>query len=100
MLANNGPVNEASPATISFSGPFDPSSVDTAAGFHYAFDCAGAALSASYATAVTSASTSCTFDDNGSYTVSGRILDKDGGVSDYTINGTVNNVGPPAALSH
>src|SRR5207249_2388521 len=38
-LSNNGPVNEGSPATISFSAPSDPSSADTSAGFHYAFDC-------------------------------------------------------------
>src|SRR2546425_12788762 len=43
-LSNNGPVNEGSPATISFSAPFDPSSADTSAGFHYAFDCAGGLL--------------------------------------------------------
>src|SRR5207245_4974857 len=60
-LGNNGPVNEGSAATISFSAPFDPSSADTSAGFHYAFDCAGGALTATYATAGTSASTSCTY---------------------------------------
>src|SRR4029078_4550083 len=49
-LANNGPVNEGSPATISFSAQFAPSSADTAAGFHYAYDCGGGSLAgATYA---------------------------------------------------
>src|SRR5206468_10420377 len=79
-LSNNGPVNEASPATISFSAQLDPSSADTSAGFHYAFDCAGGLLSATYATAGTAASTSCTSSAGPStHTVSARILDKDGG---------------------
>src|SRR3989442_1112789 len=94
-LGNNGPVNEGSAATISFSAPFDPSGADTLAGFHYAFDCAGGALSATYATAGTSGSTSCTYADGPStHTVSGRILDKDGGFTDYTTSVTVNNAAP------
>src|SRR5207253_8764279 len=38
-LANDGPVDEGSPATISFSNQSDPSAADTSAGFHYAFAC-------------------------------------------------------------
>src|SRR5439155_7496440 len=37
-LSNDGPVNEASPATISFSNQHDPSGADTSAVFHYACD--------------------------------------------------------------
>src|SRR5439155_26838 len=99
-LSNNGPVNEGSPATISFSAPSDPSSADTSAGFHYAFDCAGGALSAAYATAGMSASTMCTYPDNGSYPVRARILDKDGGYTDYSTVVTVLNVAPTATLSN
>src|SRR3989442_477967 len=93
-LSNNGPVNEGSPATISFSASLDPSSADTTAGFHYAFDCAGGPLSATYAGSGASASTSCSFADNGSYPVRARILDKDGGFTDYTTTVSVNNVAP------
>src|SRR5207245_933467 len=100
MLGNSGPVNEGSAATISFSAQFDPSGADTTAGFHYAFDCAGGALSATYATAGTSASASCTFDDNGSYTVRARIIDKDNGYTEYTTTVTVNNVAPTTTLSN
>ncbi len=94
-LGNDGPVDEGSPATVSFSNQFDPSSGDTTAGFHYAFSCTNGDLSgATYAGSSTSASTSCTFSDNGTYTVKGRIIDRDGGFSEYTTNVTVNNVAP------
>lgn len=88
-------MNEGSAATISFSNQLDPSSADTSAGFHYAFSCTNDSLAgATYARSGPSASTTCVFADNGSYTVSGRILDKNGGFSDYATSGMVNNVPP------
>ena len=98
-LANNGPVNEGSPATISFSNQFDPSSTDTTAGFHYAFGCTNGVLPTTYAAAGSSSSTTCTFADNGSYTVSGRIFDKDDGYTSYTTTVVVNNVAPTATFN-
>ena len=95
-LSNNGPVNEGSPATISFSGQSDPSSADASAGFHYEYRCDGSAFpgSANYSTAATAASTSCTFNDNGNKTVRARIIDKNNGSTEYTTTVVVNNVGP------
>jgi PKD repeat protein len=94
-FSNNGPVNEGSPVTVSFSAPHDPSNADTAAGFHYAYSCSGADLSsATYGGAGSNATSQCTFNDNGTYTVSGVILDKDGGFTTYTATVTVNNVNP------
>jgi hypothetical protein len=95
-LGNNGPVEEGSPATISFSGQSDPSSDDTAAGFHYAYSCTNGSLAtATYAnSADTTGSTSCTYYDNGVYTVKARIIDKDDGYSEYTTDVTVNNADP------
>ncbi len=94
-LGNTGPVDEGSPATISFSGAFDPSSADTSAGFRYTFDCVGTNdLAASYAAADSADSTTCTFDDNGTFTVYGRIFDKDDGYTQYTTDVTVDNVAP------
>jgi alpha-tubulin suppressor-like RCC1 family protein len=94
-LGNNGPIGEGGSALVSFSSAFDPSSVDTAAGFHYAFDCNGGSLAAAtYAGSGTSDSTSCAFADNGSYPVSGKIMDKDDGASLYTTTITVTNVAP------
>jgi hypothetical protein len=86
-LANDGPVNEGSPVTVKFDNQHDASSADTSAGFHYAFDCNGGSLAgATYGGSGTSASTSCTFNDNGTYPVTGRIIDKDGGATEYTTN--------------
>ncbi|MDQ3865854.1 MAG: PKD domain-containing protein [Actinomycetota bacterium] len=94
-ISNSGPISEGSSATISLSGESDPSSVDTAAGFHYAFSCSGADLSgASYSGSGASASQACPFADNGTYTVSAAIIDKDGGLRQYTDQVTVNNVAP------
>jgi PKD domain-containing protein/thrombospondin type 3 repeat protein len=94
-LGNNGPVDEGSPATVSFSNQSDPSSADTTAGFHYAYSCTNGDLSGvTYGSSGTSASTMCTFNDNGTYTVKARILDKDDGYTEYTTNVVVNNVAP------
>src|SRR5207249_4056193 len=66
--------------------------------FRYAFDCAGGALSATYTAAGPSASTTCTYADGPStHTVSARILDKDGGFTDYTTSVTVSNAAPVVA---
>ncbi|MBK9925000.1 MAG: ExeM/NucH family extracellular endonuclease [Anaerolineales bacterium] len=79
-------VNEGTPFGISFSGAFDPSSADTLAGFHYAFDCTGGSLaSATYATSGTNATANCTFPIYGLYTVRGKVMDKDDGSNEYTV---------------
>src|SRR5205085_7224540 len=64
-LSNDGPIFEGSSATISFSNQHDPSSADTSAGFHYAFDCHGGSLAgATYGGSGSSDSTSCSFPDD------------------------------------
>src|SRR2546429_7224216 len=86
-------------STVSFTNQLDPSNADTAAGFHYAYDCNNGDLSgATYAnTAGSSASTTCSYDDGPSdHTVKARIIDKDGGFSQYTTPVHVNNVAPTA----
>src|SRR5262249_1170292 len=98
-LTNNGPVNEGSPVTITFGNPSDPSTADTIAGFHYAYSCTNAPLpGATYANSNSSNSTSCSFADNGSYTVRARIIDKDNGFTERTTIVTVNDV-PPSLTS-
>jgi Ca2+-binding RTX toxin-like protein len=98
-LGNNGPVNEGTPATVSFSGAFDPSSADTAAGLHYTYATSIAGLATTYSGATDGASKAFTFPDNGSYTVYGRVFDKDGGSTQYSTAVTVNDVAPVAAIS-
>jgi hypothetical protein len=93
-LGNNGPVREGSSTTVSFSNASDPSSADAAAGFHYSFALSPSGLAGTYAAAGTASSASFTFADNGSYTVYGRISDKDNGYSDYQTTVAVTNVAP------
>src|SRR5262249_27862543 len=99
VLSNDGPVNEGSPATVSFSNASDPSPADAAA-LHFAFDCNGQFVDAGYANSTASASTTCTYDDNGNYTVIARVIDKDEGFTEYTTVVVVNNVAPTATLTN
>ncbi len=100
-MGNNGPVDEGSPVTITFSSPADPSTVDLAAGLHYAVACDGGSLGGStYALSSASPDISCIFDDGPStHTVHGRVIDKDDGFTEYTTEVAVNNVAPVATFT-
>src|SRR5262249_40002450 len=95
-------VNEGSTATVSFSGQSDPSSIDTSAGFHYAYDFDNDGTfdvgdgTYSGGTSAASATVPPRFlaDGPGSRTVRGRIIDKDGGFTDFTTTITILNVPP------
>ena len=97
-----GMVDEGSTSSFAFTSPSDPSSADTAAGFHYAFSCTDASLaSASYSGSGMASSVSCSFDDGPSTpTVRARVIDKDGGFTEYTTAVTVVNVAPTATFSN
>ncbi len=99
-IGNSGPIGEGGSATVTLAGASDPSSVDTSAGFHYSFALTQGALLSAYAAAGTSTSAPFTFADNGSYTVWGRIFDKDNGSTDYSTTVTVSNVAPTASISN
>jgi hypothetical protein len=97
--ANNGPIVEGGSATISFGGASDPSGVDTTAGFRYAFSCSNGSLAgATYANSGAGASTTCSYPDNGTMTVRGKIIDKDGGSTEYTTTVVVNNLPPTVSI--
>jgi hypothetical protein len=104
-FSNGGAVNEGSSGPVSFSGQLDPSSIDTAAGFRYAYDFDNDGTfevgSGTYTGSVTSASATvpASYLDNGPGTraVRARIIDKDGGYTDYTTSITINNVKPVVA---
>ena len=93
-IGNDGPIDEGGSATVSLTNALDPSAADTTAGFHYAFSCTNGALPSTYAAAGSAHSSVCPFADDGSYTVSGRIFDKDDGYTDYTTTVVVNDVAP------
>jgi hypothetical protein len=100
-LSNGGPAGEGASVTVSFSNQFDPSSEDTNAGFHYAFNCNNntGALPTTYTAASANSETTCTFDDEGSYNVAGRIFDKDDGFNDYSTTVFVTNADPIVSAS-
>ncbi len=94
----SGIINEGESATLTFSDSFDPSTVDMAAGFLYSYDCTDDGtfeLSDDPAVSFT-----CDYPDNGIFTARGRIVDKDGDHTDYTIVIMVNNVAPIATFAH
>src|SRR5262249_38029437 len=79
-------VSEGQIAGLTFSNPFDPSIDDTAAGFTYSYDFNNDGIfevpGSSSSGVVLPAS--LTADGPTSFTVRGRITDKDGGFTDYT----------------
>ena len=84
-------VDEGEDINLSLTGPFDPSSDDTAAGFEYTFDCGDGA---GYVDWSNSSSAQCPTTDEGTRTVKGKIRDKDGGETDYATSIDIYNVAP------
>ncbi len=76
------PVSSGSNFALSLTSPQDPSSVDTTAGFTYAFDCGSG-----YGSFSSTNSATCTASAAATQSVKAQIKDKDGGVTEYT--GTV-----------
>ena len=79
--------NEGSPITLSLTDPADPSTVDAAAGFTYAFD-----FGDGYGVFGAGNSAMDTPADNGTRLVKGKIRDKDGFETEYTATVVVTNV--------
>ncbi len=100
-LSNSGVAPPGQAVTVTFSGASDPSSADTAAGFHYSYALSAAGLATTYAAATDGTSKQFTFATAGSYPVYGRTFDKDNGYTDYTTTVVVtNNVAPTATLGN
>lgn len=86
-------VSGGSPINLSLTAPDDPSSDDVAAGFTYAFDCGDGT---GYGTPSSTSTASCSTSGTGSRTVKGKIIDKDGGETEYSASVAINNVAPTA----
>ena len=82
-------MNEGSSFKLKLSDPQDDSSVDTAAGFEYAFDCGDG-----YGSYGATTERSCSTTDDGLRAAKAKIKDKDGGEREYTASVTVQNVAP------
>ena len=74
-------------ATLAFSNPFDPSTADTAADFGYSYDCTNDGTFELAASSLTSYA--CSYPIADAFTARGRIEDKDGDSTDYTVDVTV-----------
>jgi hypothetical protein len=80
--------------TISLTDASDPSSADEAS-LTYAFDCGDGS---GYDAAGSAASKSCIAPDQPSVRVKAKVIDKDGGETEYTANVAVNNVAPTGTV--
>ena len=70
--------------TMTFSSPFDPGVADTAAGFRYSYECTNNGTFELADSSLTSYA--CAYPVAGTFTALGRIADKDGGITDYTVS--------------
>ncbi|MGH9837979.1 MAG: SBBP repeat-containing protein [Blastocatellia bacterium] len=92
----SGAIIRGQSATLAFSNQFDPSAADTAAGFRYSYDCTN---DGTFEVSDTSAvSHACAYPVSGTFTARGRIKDKDGGYTDYTVQVIV--LTPQQAISN
>lgn len=106
-LSNSGPVSEGHSATVSFADQSDPSTADTTAGFRYAYDfdndgvydVGDGSYAGSSANASAAAPASLLAEGPGARVVSARIIDKDGGYSDYATSVSIDNAPPSASAS-
>jgi hypothetical protein len=106
-LSNGGAVSEGNAGSVSFSGQSDPSTADTTAGFHYAYDfdndgtfeVGDGSYTGSGSAASSAVPASFLADGPGSRMVRGRIIDKDDGFTDYTTTITINNAASAASVS-
>ncbi|MDB5309404.1 MAG: hypothetical protein JWO38_3606 [Gemmataceae bacterium] len=81
-FAVTGPFVPGQTFAVAFTNPFDPSPVDTAAGFTYQYDLG----TGTFGPVTTSPTATFTPPAAGSYTIRGKIIDKDGGFTIYTAN--------------
>lgn len=88
-LSNDGPRDEGSATTVSFTDVQDPGTADT---HTYSFDWNN---DGTYDVVdQVDAWAQHTWPDNGLYTVRGRVQDDDGGYNEYTMDVSVNNAAP------
>ncbi len=102
VFSGSASVSEGTSGTVLFLNQTDPSSVDTSAGFRYSYDFNNDNVFEVTNSSSPSASVPASFlSTPGTTTVHARIMDKDGGFTDYTRAITVTNVNPTVnALSN
>jgi hypothetical protein len=70
-------------AILAFSNQADPSAADVAAGFKYSYD--GTNDGTFEVSDIVTTSYTCPYPASGTFTAKGRVKDKDGGFTDYTV---------------
>lgn len=95
VFSNNGPLDEGTGFTLRLDGAMDSGPADIAAGLQYRFDCGSGPGAWQF-----SSSAFCPAADNGTFSVSGEVRDKDGAGSIYNATVVVNNVAPTAEFSN
>jgi PKD repeat protein len=91
FVASAGEISEGGSVSFSFSNSSDASAVDMAAGLTYSYDFDGDGV---FEVTGSSPSASHTFARHGVHVVTGRVMDKDGGSTEYTATVSVANVAP------
>lgn len=93
----SGTIQAGQVAALSFTGQYDPSPADMAAGFLYSYDCDGDGVFE--AEAVAAPLKSCPYASVGTFTARGRIIDRDGDYNEYDVEVVVlePNLAPIAA---
>ena len=99
-LTSGPAVAAGSPSTVDFSNATDPSTADLAGlTFSYDFNNDGDFTDPGDIVGSSSPTVSHTFASPGTYTIHGRVSDKDGGYTDYTTQVIVNGPALPAWVS-
>ena len=94
LVANDGPINEGSAATITVTAT-DPAGANDP--LDYSFDCDNDGLD--FETAGVGNEGSCTFGQDGTYTVGVKVTDGDGGQDTHATSVSVLNVAPSVSLT-
>jgi hypothetical protein len=85
-ITDNQSITYGETVTVGFSDAFDPSSVDTAAGFHYAYATSPSGFDGTtYASSSDAAEYDFSHLTAGDHTLYGRVIDKDGGFTQYSM---------------
>lgn len=95
----SSPILEGGSSTLAWTATSDPSASDAVA-LRHSFACDGllGSLTGSWAAASVAASTTCSFDDDGTFGVVGRVLDPDNGSQTSGAAVVVVNVAPGATF--
>jgi hypothetical protein len=89
-IGNSGPIDEGQTVTVSLTNAADASAIDENAGLRFSFALTPSGLAADFVGGSAESAADFTFNDAGRFTVFGRVIDKDDGITDFTTEVVVN----------